>query len=337
MDNSTNVTSFQYQANYKTTVGKILLGIYVFLGIVTVLCNVLFIITYAKVERIRSIYNTLLAKLSVYDGLVGFMLVIQPIFMYLDRYDNDVCFMFGSVLSFMVGGSSSSLLAITIERYLRISHPYFSERWITKKTVAVYSVCEQFLLSVSGTVMVTLISADPESRHSVKCSMQSLLGASTLSMKPGIVIGSAIVLISSTCMYIYLSYIARKHARIINTHNNTIRTISQQQPTPDNNDKTQTHRTSTHTSRPDRKRINMIGVILAVQYIGLLPTVVVLTFEPSSIKLSEPVMEVIHGVCDIAIYSTSLWNALIYTLRSEEIKNEIMKLLKFPTPTNGSL
>ena len=177
--------------------------------------------------------------------------------------------------------------------------------------------------------MVTLISTDPQARHSVKCSVQSLLGASTLSMKSGIVIGSAFVLISSTGMYIYLSFIARKHARIINTHDNTIRTISQQQPIPNNNDKNKTYRTGTNKTRPDRKRINMIGVILAVQYIGLLPTVVVLTFEPSSINLSEPVMEVIHGVCDVAIYSTSLWNALIYTLRSEQIKNEIMKLLKF--------
>ena len=143
MTNSTNVTSSQYQANDITTVGKILLSICVILGLFTVLCNVLFIITYAKVERMRSIYNTLLVKISVYDGLVGFMLVIQPIFMYIDRYDNDVCFVFGGVVSFMVGGSLFSLPTITTERYVQISHPYFSEWWITKKTVAVYSVCEQ--------------------------------------------------------------------------------------------------------------------------------------------------------------------------------------------------
>ena len=159
MYNSTNVTLSQ--ANYVTTVGKILLSVCVILGLFTVLCNVLFIITYAKVERMRSIYNTLLVKLSVYDGLVGFMLVIQPIFMYIDRYDNDVCFMFGSILNFMVCGSLFSLFTITTERYVRISHPYFSEWWITKKTVAVYFVCELFILSVWGTVMETLIYADP--------------------------------------------------------------------------------------------------------------------------------------------------------------------------------
>ena len=331
MDNSTNVTSSLYQANYITTVGKILLSICVILGIITVLCNVLFIITYAKVERMRSIYNTLLVKLSVYDSLVGFMLVIQPIFMYIDRYDNGVCFMFGSLVTFIVNGSLSSLLMITTERCMRISHPYFSERWITKKTVAVYSVCELFILSVWGTVMVTLISADPESRHSVKCSVQSFLGKLTIIVRRCIVFESATVLIFSTCVYIYLSYIARKHARIINTLNITIRSISQRQHIPDNYDEKQTHQTSTNTSRPDRKRIHIIGVILAVQYIGLLPMIVLLGFEPSSNQLAQPVLEAIYGACGITIYSTSIWNALIYTLRCEETKNEIKKLLKITT------
>ena len=156
------------------------------------------------------------------------------------------------------------------------------------------------------------------------------MGESTFIVRRCIVLESAILLLFSTGVYIHLSYIARKHARAINTHNNTIRSISQQQPIPDSYDKTQTHQTSTNTSRPDRKRIHIIGVILAVQYIGLLPTAVLLA-RRSSINLSQSVMETINGLCDITIYSTSLWNALIYTLRCEEIKNEIKKLLKIPT------
>ena len=278
----------------------------------------------------RSIYNTLLVKLSVYDGLVGFMLVIQAIFMYIDRYDNDVCFMFGSLVHFMVGGSLYSLLTITIERYMQISHPFFSERWITKKTVAVYSVCEQFILSVITIAIVTLISTDPESRHSVRCSVQSFMEESTFTMRLCIILATVIILLISTGVYIHISYIARKHARIINTHVSTIRTISQQ-PIPDNNKKTTINRISTNPTRPDHKRINIIGLILTVQYIGMLPTIVLLAFKPSSMKLTQPVLEAIYGICDITVYSTSLWNALIYTLRCEETKNAIKKLLKIPT------
>ena len=292
------------------------IGLHFILGLAIVITNSLFIVTFLRSAKIRTISYAILVKLSVCDCLVGWMLIILPLKIVLDKEDNVFCYTFDIILGTFLVGSNLSIFQITFERFARISHPFFSERWITKKTVSMFFICEQCAMVIvfSITIMITY---NKKSVFNVQCSMLEYASIDKKTLVYGL-INCCLILSVSTIIYIHLARIARRHRKIIQVQSQA------------SNETSLARSSTTHNSTTDRKRINMIGLILALQYISYVPFLILVVFRLwyDSPELNQPIMMTSFvGLSDFAVYSGSLCNAIIYPLRCLEIKQEIRRTL----------
>ena len=290
------------------------IGLQFIFGLAIVITNSLFIVTFFRSEKIRTMSNGILVKMSACDCLVGWMLVILPLKIVFDKNNNAFCYAFDIILGTFVFGSNMSILEITCERFARIAHPFSSERWITKNTFLIIFLFEQCFM-ISNIIIIILMSSNDE-KSGAQCSICEYTGMNKNIQIIGFFFCS-LALSVSTFMYIHLARIARRHRRIVDV---------QIQANNENSSATRSSTTQNSTVM-DRKRINMIGLILAVQYISLIPlmTLVVFKLVHNSPELDQSIEHSLIRLCDLALYSTSLWNAIIYPWRCPEIKREIKR------------
>jgi hypothetical protein len=168
---------------------------------------------------IRTQDNVLLIKLAIFDALAGISVIFNTTANCFYPVLNSFCLVASWMLGLSVIGSTYSLLGITVERYLKVCHPYTYMRKVSKKTIMLYCLCEMLfiaLLVINSAFQDGIMTGENKlvATDVITCSISSFTGdsSSSVAMQSSVV---GIPLIISTVIYIRLSWIARKQRQRI--------------------------------------------------------------------------------------------------------------------------
>ncbi|KAK2156087.1 hypothetical protein LSH36_222g03006 [Paralvinella palmiformis] len=292
------------------------------MGLTIIAFNGVFIAAIMRNESLRTLENVLLIKLSCFDILAGVSVIVNSTANIFTPVPFDVCLFSACIIGIAFLGSLYSLLGVTMERYIKVCHPFVYLRLATIKTMTTYVVSEGLLLImllISTAILSKATISESEQRQDKRCMplrfTDHSLGAQVITN-----VAITIPLLVSTLIYLRLAWIAHKQRSIIRTLTVVPRSMSR-------NDGRQMAEGKLPS---ERKRINMVGIILFMHYISFVPTLFnsfIVNMATVSLTLAI-VSKVIREISNAFVYLNSVVNPVIYAFRNTDIKMAILKLLK---------
>ena len=272
---------------------------------ITVMCfgNCLVIVAYAKVKSLQTIYNKCLLCLAASDLMMAMgLLLLEGVKHIWGNSESArwVCLLGCWLMSVSVSGSVGSVLLVSLNRFVRIKYPlrhmtYFTDNRITCAIVVIW-----LIIYGSLTVIITRYTVwHPGERCYPYAIMDS--GATLYFAAPVI----ALPILVITVLYIWIRLIVWK-----------MESRSTAQIAPENDDGWQ------------KRRVNMLGVIIAVLYVSYtvtlsLPYFWVLSFPCTNRWERAAVLDISNAF----LYLPSCLDPVIYHIGDKNIRNAIIKVL----------
>ena len=265
--------------------------------------NALVIIAFAKYRTLQTVTNAFLLNLAVADLLYGTL--NMPIwFLYNSPYsvnffiDKFVCFVTGAMFITLMLTSLFTLLAVTMERYFAIIHPFTHMKYFEKRKIAILSSIIWLITISYGTLSLGFL------KPSFTTQLSCLLVVNEFYMLSLLIIVS-LCLITTTVVYIKIGCVARAHSRSIAA-----------QSRPGNQDTTQS----------DRKLMKMLSLILISVYVSWGASAAYLgiyVFRSSSTSI-----EISGAVIGTLISSGAFINPLIYAGMDGGFRTAFKKIIR---------
>lgn len=235
----------EYMGSFSMAATKGMLVSFYFLAVIVTVSNLLVIICFVVWRPLRSAYNAITVSLAVTDMIVGSIMTPWAIVAHsLTTSDFITCFAFIFSDMCVVSGSLLHILALTVERYLAISCPFWYQAHVTRWKVMSVIVCIWVLSFATGFLAIINVKYDP-----VTCwvNVHMVYHALRYSV-PFVTLTLAIVI-----LYVKIMLVVRRH---INSINDVSITQNSEGYSP---------------NASNRKMLKTIGLVLGVFLISWLP------------------------------------------------------------------
>ena len=266
--------------------------------------NALVIIAFAKYRTLQTVTNAFLLNMAVADLLYGTL--NMPIwFLYNSPYSVNifldhkfVCFLSTAMLTTLMLTSLFTLLAVTMERYFAIIHPFTHMKYFEKMKIVILNFIIWLITISYGTLSLGFLK--PSFTKQLAC----LLVVNEFYMLSLLIIVS-LCLITTTAVYIKIGCVARAHSKSIAA-----------QSRPGNQD----------TTQRDRKLMKMLSFILISVYVSWGASAAYLgiyVFRSSSTSI-----EISGAVIGTLMSSGAFINPLIYAGMDGGFRTAFKKIIR---------
>lgn len=276
------------------------------IALLTLSGNLMTLWIMARYRQVRSVTNTFIISLACADLLMGCIYPLYNVlnyttFAYEGRNLKKPC---ATCLYFIIvsaGVSNFSLLAVTIDRYIAIIHP-FAYRLKVTYTRASVSIIVIWIYIMSATVtIIPVYGIDFQQYYNLSCSLLNLIPKWYFF---GIIIPHMLVPnIISKILYCKILYVARKQARKINNENKQI--------------------LGAQTNNNEKKAATTMAIILVLFFLCWLPYLTLHIVIHSIGTDSPPWLYHLLEVSKILSFSNSFINPIIYAWKNKDFRYAI--------------
>ena len=295
--------------------------------------NTLVIVAFSKYRTLQTVTNAFLLNLAVADFAFG--VINMPIFfLFNSPYSatifidyQPVCYLTEALFVTLLLTSIFTLLAVTIERYFAIVHPFTYMKYFEKRKVAILNLIIWLVTITYGAL--SLISVDSLIKKQVYC-----IKKINLSYSLSLMVVLIFCLLTTTCVYIKIGCVSRAHSKLISAQSmprNMDTRRCNQDKMPGNQDKRPGNRDRTNenqnTPRSEFKLIKMLCLVLFFFYLSWVANVVYLGIYVFSDGITSLYTDIVDQVIGILLSINSFLNPLIYAGMNTEFRRAFQKLL----------
>ena len=295
--------------------------------------NALVIVAFSKYRTLQTVTNAFLLNLAVADLAYG--AINMPILFFFNspytatifiEYQH-VCYLTEALFVTLLLTSLFTLLAVTVERYFAIVHPFTYMKHFEKRKVAILNLIIWLVTITYGAL--SLASMNSRIKKQVYC-----IKMKNVSYSVSLMVVLIVCLLTTTCVYIKIWRVARAHSKYITAQSmtkdkdarrcNQEKMSGNQDTRPGNRDRTNVNQ---NTPRCEFKLIKMLFLVLFFFYLSWVANVVYLGIYIFSEGITPFYTDIVDQVVGILMSISSFLNPLIYAGMNTAFRRAFQKLI----------